>query len=69
MASVSLLPACEIQPLQSRTVRSKCKTTVNVPIPPQCLPTYRGYSTISIEKAYYKAVISGELSLRKAAEE
>ena len=66
--SVPLLPACEIQPLQSRTVRSKCKTTVNVPIPPQRLPTYRGYSTISIEKAY-KAVISGEMSLRKAAEE
>ena len=34
----------------------------------QCLPTYSGYSTTSIEKAY-EAVVSGGMSLRKAAKE
>ena len=67
--SVPFLPAGgEVRPLQSRVVRTKCKTAAYVPFAPQRLPTYRGYSTISVEKAY-QAVIAGEMSLRKAAEE
>ena len=68
--TVPLLSAGVIQPLQSRIVRSKCKTSVSVPLLSQAqrLPTYRGYSTTSVEKAY-EAVVSGGMSVRKAAEE
>ena len=68
--TVSLLSAGLIQPHQSRIVRSQCKTSVSVPLLSQAqrLPAYRGYSTTSIEKAY-EAIVSGGMSLRKAAEE
>ena len=66
---VPFLPAGgEVHPLQSCVVRTKCKTAAYVLFAPQRLPMYGGYSTISVEKAY-QAVIAGEMSLRKAAEE
>ena len=68
--TVPFLAAGIVQPLQSRTVRSKCNTVVSVPFLAQAqrLPTYRGYSATSVDKAY-EAVVSGGMSLRKAAEE
>ena len=54
--------------LQSRVVRSKGRAPVNVPFISQRQPTYRGYSTISMEKAY-EAAVTGTMSVRKAAEE
>jgi len=41
---------------------------VNVPFISQRQPTYRGYSTISMEKVY-EAAVTGTMSVRKAAEE
>ena len=58
----------EIQPLESRIVRSQSKIAMKIQLPPQRCPTYREYSTTSVERAY-KAVTMGEMSLRKAAEE
>ena len=68
--TVPFLAAGIVQPLQSHTVRSKCNTVVSVPFLAQAqrLPTYRGYSATSVDKAY-EAIVSGGMSLRKAAEE
>ena len=41
---------------------------MNVPFISQRRPTYRGYSTISMEKAY-EAAVTGTMSVRKAPEE
>lgn len=49
-------------------VRSKGRVPVNVPFVPQCLPSHRGYSTVSMKKAY-EAVVMGTMSVRKAAAE
>ena len=54
--------------LQSRVVRSKGRAPVNVPFMSERQPTYRGYSTIAMEKAY-EAVVTGTMSVRKASED
>lgn len=54
--------------LQSRVVRSKGRVPLNVPFISQRQPTYREYSILSMEKAY-EAVVTGTMSVRKAAEE
>ena len=50
-----------------RVVRSKERAPVNVPFLSQRHPSYRGYSTVAMEKAY-EAAVAGT-SVRKAAEE
>ena len=55
--------------LQSRIARSHTKAAVNVPFVGPCRPqTYRGYSSLSMDKAC-EAVLSHKLSVRLAAEE
>ena len=66
--SVPFLSAGQFTSLQSRVVRSKGRAPVNVPFVSQRLPSYRGYSNVSMEKAY-EAVVTGTLSVRKAATE
>ena len=54
--------------LQSQVVRSRGRAPVNVHFISQCQPTYRGYSTITMEKAY-EAVVTDTMSVRKASED
>ena len=54
--------------LQSCVVRSKGGAPVNIPFLSQRLPSYRGYNTVAMEKAY-EAAVTGTMSIRKAAEE
>ena len=64
---VPFLSAGHLSSLQSRVTRSK-GVPVKVPFMPQCPPSYRGYSTAAMEKAY-EAAVMGTMSVRKAAEE
>ena len=66
--SVSFLSAGQFTLLQSHVVRSKGRAPVNVPFVSQHLPSYRRYSNVSMEKAY-EAVVTGIMSVRKAATE
>ena len=54
--------------LHDLTAVSCCKAQGNVPFLSQCLPSYRVYSTVAMEKAY-EAAVTGTMSVRKAAEE
>ena len=66
--SVPFLSAGQFTLLQPRVVRSKGRAPVNVPFVSQRLPSYRWFSTVSMEKAY-EAVVTGTMSVRKAATE
>ena len=55
-------------PLHSRVVRSHSKAPVKVPFTTLRLPTYCGYSSVNIEKAY-EAVAAGKMCVQRAAEE
>ena len=66
--SVPFLMAGQTLPLYSRVVRSHSKAPVKVPFTTQRLPTYCGYSSVNMEKAY-EAVAAGKMCVQKAAEE
>ena len=66
--SVPFLMAGQTLPLHSRVVRSHSKAPVKVPFTTQRLPTYCGYSSVNMEKAY-EAVAAGKMCVQKAAEE
>lgn len=64
--SVAFLSTGHLTSLQSHVVRSKGRRPVNVPFLSQCLPSYRGNSTVVIEEAY-EAAVMGTMSVRKGA--
>ena len=66
--SVPFLVAGQTLPLPSRAVRAHSKAPVKVPFTTQRLPTYCGYSSVNMEKAY-EAVAAGKMCVQKAAEE
>ena len=66
--SVPFLAVGQTLPLQLRVSRSHSKVAVSVPFYSQRPPTYGGYSSTSMQKAY-EAVTAGKMSVRKAAEE
>ena len=63
----SFLAAGLTLPLYFRVVRSHSKAPMNVSFTSQWPPTYGGYSSVSMEKAY-KAVVAGKMCVQKAAE-
>lgn len=65
--SVPFLAAVLTLPLHSRVVRSHSKAPVKVPFTSQRLPTYGGYSSVSMEKAY-EAVAAGKMCVQKSAD-
>ena len=72
MAGCVLLRAAGQTALQSRAAWSHSKAGSDVPFTgisaPQHLPSYRGYSLLSMDKAY-EAVQTGKMSVRMAAEQ
>ena len=66
--SVPFLAMGQTLPLQLRVSWSHSKVAVSVPFYSQRPPTYGGYSSTSMQKAY-EAVTAGKMSVRKAAEE
>ena len=56
---VPVLAVGQTRPLQLRVARSHSKAAVNVPFQSHRLPTYGGYSSTSMQKAY-EAVTADE---------
>ena len=65
---VPFLVAGQTLPIYSRIVRSHSKAPVKVPFTTHRLPTYCGYSSVNMEKAY-EAVAAGKMCVQKAGEE
>ena len=66
--SVPFLVTGQTLPLYYRVVKSHNKAPVNVPFTSQQLPTYGGYSSMNMEKAY-EAVAAGKMCVQRAAEQ